>query len=134
MALAVAIVEPIQVRTVLLAALALVAALLMPALPHLPLEGAGRRLMALQDLDGALMAFMVALLAAPPLQLGLDPDPQPLQLLRRGVLDLRPGQHPCLARVLCTVWLQHTGMQYTGHIREGWQLLAKQQRSTLTSR
>jgi 3-oxoacyl-[acyl-carrier protein] reductase len=25
------------------------------------------------------------------------------KLLRRGVLDLRPGQHPCLAHVLCSV-------------------------------
>src|SRR3712207_4838780 len=102
MALAVAIVEPIQVGAVALAALALVAALLMPALAHLPLEGASGRLVALQDLDGA--ALMVALLGSPPpLQFGLDPHPQPLQLLRRGVLDLPLGQHPCLALVLCSV-------------------------------
>src|SRR5215211_3485570 len=71
MALAVAIVEPIQVRAVPLAALALVAAVLMPALPHLPLEGASGRILALQDLDGALI---VALLGPPPpLQFGRDP-------------------------------------------------------------
>src|SRR3712207_7197265 len=80
MALAVAIVEPVQVGAVPLAALALVATLLMPALAHLPLEGAGGRLVALQDLDGA----MVTLLDSPPLQFGLDPHPQPLQLLRRS--------------------------------------------------
>ena len=73
MALAVAIVEPIQVGAVPLAALALVAAVLMSALPHLPLEGASRRLVALQYLSCALMALMVALLGPPPpLQFGLD--------------------------------------------------------------
>jgi hypothetical protein len=60
MALAVTIIEPIQVGAVPLAALALVAAVLMPALPHLPLEGASGRLLALEDLDGG--ALMVALL------------------------------------------------------------------------
>src|SRR5215211_1556615 len=113
-ALAVAIVEPIQVRAVPLAALALVATVLMPALPHLPLEGASGPLVVLQDLDGALL---VALLSPPPLQFGLDPDPQPLQLLRGGVLDLRLGQHPCPARVLCSVEPQHTGMRHTGQTR-----------------
>src|SRR5687768_8019583 len=101
MALAVAIIEPIQVRAVPLATLALVAAVLMPALPHLPLEGASGRLLALQDLDCALL--MVALLGPPPpLQFGLDPALQPLKLLCGGVLDLRPGQHPRLAYVLCS--------------------------------
>src|SRR3712207_3684069 len=101
MALAVAIVEPIQVRAVPLAALALVAALLMPALAHLPLEGASGRLAALQDLDGALTIALVG--PPPPLQFSLYPDPQPLQILRGGILDLRPGQHPCSVRVLCSV-------------------------------
>src|SRR5215216_5318359 len=71
MTFTVAIVEPIQVRAVPLAALALVAAVLMPALPQLPLEGASGRILALQDLDGALI---VALLGPPPpLQFGRDP-------------------------------------------------------------
>src|SRR5215207_7954696 len=105
MALAVAIVEPIQVGAVPLATLALVAALLMPALPHLPLEGASGRVVALQDLDGALMVALLCF--PPPLQFGFDPAPQLLQLLRGGVFDLRPGQHPCLAHVLCSVWPQH---------------------------
>src|SRR3712207_6730431 len=59
MALAVAIVEPVQVGAVPLAALALVAAVLMPALAHLPLEGASGRLVALHDLDGALMVALL---------------------------------------------------------------------------
>src|SRR3712207_1148106 len=101
MALPVAVVEPIQVWTMPLAALALVAALLMPALPHLPLIGTCRRLVTLQDLDGALTVALLRL--PPPPQFGLDPDSQLLQLLCRGVLDLRPGQHPCPALVLCSV-------------------------------
>jgi hypothetical protein len=63
MALPVAIVEPIQIRAVPLAALALVAAVLMAAFPHLPLKSASGRLAALQDLDSTLM---VALLGPPP--------------------------------------------------------------------
>jgi hypothetical protein len=107
MALPVAIVEPIQIWAVPLAALALVAAALMTAFPHLPLKSASGRLLALQDLDGTLM---VALLGPPPaLQLSLDSDAQPLKLLRGGVLDLQAGQHPCLTFVLCSVWPQHTG-------------------------
>src|SRR3712207_2443592 len=100
MALAVAIVEPIQVGAVPLAALALVAPVLMPALPHLPLEGASGRLVVLRDLDAALVVALLCFL--PPLQFGLDPGLQPLQFLRGGVPDLRPGQHPCLAHVLCS--------------------------------
>src|SRR5215208_2831384 len=114
MALPVAIVEPIQIRAMPLAALALVAAVPMAAFPHLPLKRARGRLVALQDLDSTLM---VALLGSPPaLYLSLDSDAQPLKLLRGGVLDLRTGQHPCCAFVLCSVWPQHTGIWYTGQI------------------
>jgi hypothetical protein len=45
----------------------------------------------------------------PPLKFGLDPHPHLLQLLRGGVLDLRPSQHPRLAHVLCSAKSQHTG-------------------------
>ena len=59
MALPVAIVEPIQIRAVPLAALALVAAVLMAAFPHLPLKSASGRLVALQDLDSTLMVALL---------------------------------------------------------------------------
>src|SRR5829696_2551558 len=104
MALPVAIVEPIQIRAVPLAALAFVAAVLMAAFPHLPLKSASGRLVALQDLDSTLI---VALLGPPPaLQLGLDSDAQPLKLLRGDVLDLRTGH--ILASLLACVLYDHS--------------------------
>ena len=59
MALSVTIVEPIQVRAVPLPVLALVAAVLMPALPHLPLEDPSGLLVTLQDLDGTLTVALL---------------------------------------------------------------------------
>ena len=62
-----------------MALLHLLPALLMPALPHLPLEGASGRLVPFQDLDGAALMIALLLLCLSALQFGLDPVLQLLQ-------------------------------------------------------